>query len=58
MTNESLKRIKLKGLRPELNYQWAGQTGVYGGDELMYTGLNDPVLHGDFQSLLIRLKQV
>lgn len=54
--NEPFERIKLKGLKPELEYHLLGGEGVYGGDYLMKVGLNVPVLLGDFQSTIWRLK--
>jgi alpha-galactosidase len=49
--NESLK---LKGLCPEMDYMLVDTQEVYGGDELMYAGLNIPDMTGDFQSKIWR----
>ncbi|TDF97717.1 alpha-galactosidase [Paenibacillus piri] len=57
--NEPLKRLKLKGLDPDAAYRAVGTDEVYGGDELLYAGFGIPVeLHGDFQSLLVRLRKL
>jgi len=54
--NAPLSRLKLKGLDPDRDYMLQATGDVYGGDELMYAGINLPDLHGDFQSLLLRFK--
>ncbi|MFC4766188.1 alpha-galactosidase [Effusibacillus consociatus] len=54
--NAPFATIKLKGLNPELDYQMTENGKIYGGDELMYSGLLVPELHGDFQSVIWRLK--
>ncbi|ASA20858.1 alpha-galactosidase [Paenibacillus donghaensis] len=56
--NDSLHYLRLQGLDPEADYEWAEEGGVYGGDHLMYAGLPLPALPGDFQSLLWRFKKV
>ncbi|MDF2960066.1 MAG: alpha-galactosidase AgaN [Paenibacillus sp.] len=57
--NAPLKRLKLKGLNPQAQYRWADENEIYGGDELLYAGLSLPdKLHGDFQSILVRLQMV
>lgn len=56
--NELTKRLKLKGLNPELRYEVVGQDIVVMGDELMYIGLNIPQLCGDFTSVTWILKAI
>jgi alpha-galactosidase len=50
--NAPLSRLKLKGLDPNRDYVLESNGDIYGGDELMYAGINVPELHGDFQSVL------
>jgi alpha-galactosidase len=61
--------LTLKGLDPEKNYRIKGMDKIYGGDELMYVGLNLPKLFngaapsdldmiGDFQSTIWRLQVI
>lgn len=55
--NDPLCRLKLKGLDASKEYLLAEDGHTYGGDHLMYAGLNIPELKGDFQSQIWRLKQ-
>ncbi|CCQ96697.1 Alpha-galactosidase 1 [[Clostridium] ultunense Esp] len=55
--NEPLKRLYLKGLDPNALYEWIESGEIYGGDSLMYAGINIPFLHGDFTSFVWRLKK-
>jgi len=55
--NTVSKRIRLKGLRPDWEYEVIGKGIVYGGDQLMYAGLDVPPLWGDFQSCTWHLKK-
>ncbi len=55
-TNAPTNRLKLRGLDPNKDYYIEGEEGIYGGDELMYAGLNIPELQGDFQSIVWRIK--
>jgi alpha-galactosidase len=48
--------LRLKGLDPNQDYEIIGSGDVYGGDELMYAGLNVPERRGDFISVIWRLK--
>lgn len=52
------RSLALKGLDPLGEYQWMETGTVYGGDELMAVGLNLPMQHGDFVSLLWRFRRV
>jgi alpha-galactosidase len=62
--NSALRRLRLKGLDPEADYEvepldgFGDATGVYGGDHLMYAGLSLQTGQGDFQSRLFRLRRV
>ena len=52
------RRVRLQGLNPQASYRDEQTNAVYGGDALMYAGLPISNLWGDFQSVLISLKQV
>ena len=54
--NPPLERLRLKGLDPQLDYKVVETGQVFGGDELMFMGLDVPELHGDFKSVVWRLK--
>jgi alpha-galactosidase len=54
--NDPLARLKLKGLDANKDYLLVEDGQTYGGDHLMYAGLTLPVLKGDFQSQIWRLK--
>lgn len=56
--NEPLDRFCLKGLDPERDYKLEQDGLVYGGDELMYAGLQVPELQGDFQSAVFHFRAV
>lgn len=49
------RRIRLQGLAPDAKYRLEGSDEVYGGDVLMYAGLNITNLWGDYRSKLIVL---
>lgn len=54
--NAPLSVLPLKGLNPDMNYT-LDNAEVHGGDELMYSGLAIPAtVHGDFQSVVWKLK--
>ncbi|QGQ95563.1 alpha-galactosidase [Paenibacillus psychroresistens] len=53
-----LKKLRLKGLDSSVDYVIEGDDEVYGGDHLMDIGISVPVLKGDFQSVMFRLKQI
>ncbi|WP_027408518.1 alpha-galactosidase [Anoxybacteroides tepidamans] len=55
--NAPLSFFRLKGLDPNKNYEMIGSGEVYGGDELMYIGLNAPTRRGDFLSAVWLLKE-
>ena len=53
--------LRLKGLLPEADYALAGEeaeAAVYGGDHLMYAGLQVPRLTGDYQGHMWHFKRV
>lgn len=54
--NPVLRKLRLKGLDPNRTYVLDATGDSYGGDELMYIGINLPILGGDFQSLLWRFR--
>lgn len=56
--NQPMKKLPLKGLNPDLNYQVGENGEVYGGDRLMYSGYQLPSLTGDFASTWVHLKAV
>ena len=56
--NAPLASVRLKGLNPDCDYKEIGTDKVYGGDELLYTGIAIPRVRGDFHSLLWRFKRV
>ncbi len=47
-----MEKLRLKGLRPDYQYTRKQDNKVYSGEELMYYGIQIPVLEGDFRSLL------
>ncbi|GLH65244.1 hypothetical protein PG301_30830 [Parageobacillus sp. G301] len=55
--NAPLSFLRLKGLDPNKDYEIIGSGEMYGGDELMYAGLNVPRRRGDFISVIWRLKE-
>jgi alpha-galactosidase len=54
--NPPLKKLKLKGLHPDLDYRIGQEEVNYGGDRLMHSGLHIPSLQGDFVSVCFHLK--
>ncbi|MDP4087859.1 MAG: alpha-galactosidase [Bacillota bacterium] len=54
----AIRKLVLKGLDPNKEYKVKGRDCTFGGDELMYAGLTIPHLHGDYQSVVWRLKSV
>lgn len=56
--NPGFRTLHLQGLDSDVEYNIDDGEQVYGGDELMYTGLRVPFnLNGDFQSKLWRLRK-
>lgn len=57
--NSGFKYLKLNGLDVEKEYRVNGGKKVYGGDELMFIGLNiDEISNGDFKSKLWKIESV
>ncbi|PRO67321.1 alpha-galactosidase [Alkalicoccus urumqiensis] len=56
--NAPFVRVKLDGLKPDAVYSVDGLDRAFGGDELMYAGIDIPVIEHDFQSHLWHLKEV
>lgn len=56
--NAPLRRLKLKGLDPAKSYKLSADGQVYGGDELMFYGLQLGGRSGDYQSELFVLTEV
>ncbi|MBU3160685.1 alpha-galactosidase [Clostridium frigoris] len=56
--NEATRKLTLKGLNPDMDYIITGKEDLYGGDELMYCGLNIPDLNGDYCSKTWRIKGI
>lgn len=51
------RRIRLSGLDPERRYTIAHSGKTYHGDTLMHAGIDIPEMRGDFQSMLIELRE-
>lgn len=56
--NGPLKRVKLEGLDPMLDYRLGDTDTVYGGDRLMGAGLPITSIRGDFESRVLHLRAV
>ncbi|MFJ7934814.1 GH36 C-terminal domain-containing protein [Sporosarcina sp. NPDC096371] len=56
--HEPFETLQLKGLDVNADYIVIETEEQLGGDELMYNGIDIPLLQGDIQSWLIRLKHV
>lgn len=56
--HEPFETLQLKGLDANADYVVVETGKQLGGDELMYRGIDIPLLQGDFQSWLFRLKRV
>jgi len=56
--NDPVSKLTLRGLNPDFNYKVKGKDDLFGGDELMYAGLNIPELNGDYQSVTWRIKAI
>lgn len=52
------KSFRFYGLNPEFTYENDENGDVYGGDELMNSGLNVPIEKGDFRSYVWRFRRV
>lgn len=56
--NAPLKRVKLEGLDPLLDYQLGDTDTIYGGDRLMAVGLPITSIRGDFESRVVQLRAI
>ncbi|XJZ27990.1 alpha-galactosidase [Bacillota bacterium Lsc_1132] len=56
--NAPLVYLRLKGLNPDALYEHLDTRNVFGGDELMYTGMAIPRFKGDFRSFLWHFKKI
>ncbi|GIM29813.1 alpha-galactosidase [Clostridium polyendosporum] len=56
--NAPFTSIKLRGLDPNGKYRLISEDSIFGGDELMYVGLNMPELRGDYQGTMFRFEKV
>lgn len=50
--------LYLNGLDPKANYREKGSGEIYGGDELMYSGLTIPRTKEDFHSTLYQFEKI
>ncbi|MCX7714445.1 MAG: alpha-galactosidase [Clostridia bacterium] len=55
--NSSVKRLKLRGLDENADYELVGGNVCYGGDRLMYAGINITNIRGDFSSYVMQFKR-
>ena len=51
-----VRKLRLTGLDPNKDYIVSECEGIFGGDELMYSGITIPFLFGDYQSVVWRIK--
>ena len=56
--NTLQRPLKLKYLDENARYKIIESNKIYGGDELMYIGLEVPDFNGDFKSKLWRIEKV
>ncbi|MBU3099904.1 MULTISPECIES: alpha-galactosidase [Clostridium] len=56
--NVDYKPLRLKGLDKNSEYKVTNKDRAFGGDELMFIGLNIPSLQGDFQSYIWKFKKI
>jgi alpha-galactosidase len=54
--NAPIRRLQLKGLNPNMEYSILQKKNSFGGDELMYLGIEIPDLIGDYQSMVWVIK--
>jgi alpha-galactosidase len=53
-----VRTLKLKGLQPNFLYQDDETKKVFGGDDLMYTGITLPNMKGDFKSIFWKFRKI
>lgn len=56
--NAPLRRLTLKGLSPELDYEVEGLEAPFGGDRLMQAGIHLPMFHHDYASKWWKVKAI
>lgn len=56
--NSPIRRLRLKGLNPNMDYSVEGKKSSFGGDELMNAGVSVPDLSGDYQSVIWKIKSL
>lgn len=54
----SVKLLKLKGLEEDAQYENTETGEIYGGDELMYSGISIPLVKQDFRSECFRFRRL
>lgn len=52
------EKLRLKGLDPSSDYIDTETGNIYGGDELMYCGIEPPYAKCDFSTVIMRLKRM
>ena len=52
MPNAPIRKLKLKGLDSNMDYSITDKKNIFGGDDLMYSGIDIPDLFGDYQSMM------
>ena len=58
LPHPKFESLKLVGLEEDASYEIVGENKVFGGDELMYVGLNVPELVGDYAAKMWVLRKV
>lgn len=58
LPHPKFESLKLVGLEEDASYEVVGEDAVFGGDELMYVGLNVPELVGDYAAKMWVLRKV
>lgn len=56
--NAPLCSVRMKGLHSDFRYRHVETEKIYGGDELMYSGMAIPVQKGDFVSVFWRFEKI
>ena len=58
LPHPKFESLKLVGLEEDASYEVVGENKVFGGDELMYVGLNVPQLVGDYDAKMWVLRKI
>lgn len=56
--NAPIRKMKLKGLNETMEYSITEKKNSFGGDELIYSGIEIPDLIGDYQSMVWVIKAI